>query len=444
MPPKVFLDQIRVKNPCAQSWDSMVGTDQFRFCEHCNLSVYNLAEMTRKDVERLIAKSQGRLCVRYQRRPDGSLQTLPAAQTLHRITRRASQVAASAFSATLAVTGAAIPQGIGVVAGAVPVAAANLDRVGMLGATVVGVVKDQNGAVVTSASVSLTNDQTKISLYSSVNMSGEFRFEQLTAGIYSLRIEAPGFSVTELSSIYVQDNSETRMDQVLEIASLEAEVEVQGEEVRYTSVGGAVAFVAPADPFIRAAQQDDLAEVTKLVAGRDVNLRDKASNTTALEHAVRNSNREMVQLLIAAGAKVSLRNPGGQTVLMMLDSDATPDLAWDLINAGAKVNTKDNDGETPLMAAARFNNVDVIKTLLEAGADVNARDESKQTALMEAAAQGLVNIVRILVLAGADVNAVDSEGRNALSFALDGDHMPTTRLLRNQGSTEIAKAEDKD
>jgi hypothetical protein len=240
----------------------MIGNDQFRFCEHCNLSVYNLAEMTRKDVERLIAKSQGRLCVRYQRRPDGSLRTLPASQKLHRLTRRASQVAAGAFSASIAITGAALSE-VTVEANVSQAAMINLDSQGALGASVVGFVKDATGAAIPSASVSLTNDQSKIPFYTSVNMSGEFRFEGLTAGIYSLRIEAPGFTASELNGVYVQDDTETRLDQVLQVESLESGGEFEEGEQQVASFGGAVAYVAPADPFILAAQQDDLQEVTK-------------------------------------------------------------------------------------------------------------------------------------------------------------------------------------
>jgi Carboxypeptidase regulatory-like domain len=75
MTAKVLISQIKVENPCSVAWDSMIGNDQIRFCEHCNLSVNNLSELTQKQVLRLISKSDGRLCVRYHRRPDGSLVT---------------------------------------------------------------------------------------------------------------------------------------------------------------------------------------------------------------------------------------------------------------------------------------------------------------------------------------------------------------------------------
>ena len=44
-------------------------------------------------------------------------------------------------------------------------------------------------------------------------------------------------------------------------------------------------------------------------------------------------------------------------MLMMFDADATSDLMWDLINAGAKVNLKDNGGNTALMQAATADNL---------------------------------------------------------------------------------------
>jgi hypothetical protein len=104
---KFLLQQIQVKNPCTVSWDSMVGNEYVRFCEHCQQSVHNLSQLNRKEIRHLIAKSDGRLCVQYIRRPDGSLITSNSIQKLHHIGRRVTRVAAGAFTATLSVTGAA-------------------------------------------------------------------------------------------------------------------------------------------------------------------------------------------------------------------------------------------------------------------------------------------------------------------------------------------------
>jgi ankyrin repeat protein len=129
----------------------------------------------------------------------------------------------------------------------------------------------------------------------------------------------------------------------------------------------------PSHPFIKAAREDNLEELrTLLLGGSDANMRDKLTNSTALEHAVQNGNREMVQVLLWAKADVNFRDSDGQTVLMLLTDKVTSELVWDLINAGAKVNARDKDGDTPLISIAEINNLDALKALLDAGAKVNA------------------------------------------------------------------------
>ena len=69
------LDDIRVASPCKSDWNQMFGDDRRRFCAECKLNVYNLAGMTREDAERLVMSSEGRLCVRFFRRKDGTVLT---------------------------------------------------------------------------------------------------------------------------------------------------------------------------------------------------------------------------------------------------------------------------------------------------------------------------------------------------------------------------------
>jgi hypothetical protein len=442
---KNFLKNLTVPSPCPVDWNSMTGNDQVRFCEHCSLDVHNLSLMTRSEAERLVARSNGRLCVQYIRDPNGQLVTLPVGQKLHRISRRVSQIAAGAFTAALSVTSAIAQESTGVQTGGWdrPAATQPMAR-WALGASVVGTVTDQNGAVIPGATISVSNEDLNLALYASTNLGGQFRIDGLRAGSYKLRIEAPGFAADESNGVYLSENGETRMDRSLRVAAIEEIVEIEvGGETRFTSGGGVVAFVSPEHPFVKAAQEDNLEALTALIAGMDVNLRDKRSNTTALEHAVRNANREMVQLLLSAGANVNLKNESGETVLMMMDGDATSDLVWDLINVGAKVNQKDNADNTALMQAATTNNLEAVKTLIDAGAEVDARNKRGQTALMLAASEGNVNIVRTLVLAGADINASDNEHQNVLAHALENDHAPVVRLLKSKGAVEtvVAKVE---
>jgi len=71
----VSLNVIRVDQPCPASWDAMHGDDRVRFCGECKLHVYNLSELSRAQAEMLVASHEGRLCVRYYQRADGTVIT---------------------------------------------------------------------------------------------------------------------------------------------------------------------------------------------------------------------------------------------------------------------------------------------------------------------------------------------------------------------------------
>jgi hypothetical protein len=67
------LDNIRVASPCSASWAAMTGDERVRACGECNKNVYNLTEMTREEAEALIVAKEGKLCVRYFQRHDGTI-----------------------------------------------------------------------------------------------------------------------------------------------------------------------------------------------------------------------------------------------------------------------------------------------------------------------------------------------------------------------------------
>ena len=94
------LDRVRVATPCKADWDQMIGNERVRFCSQCSLNVYNLSSMSRTDAESLIARTEGRLCIRFYRRSDGSIITKDCPVGLRAIRRRLSYVG-KAISSTL-------------------------------------------------------------------------------------------------------------------------------------------------------------------------------------------------------------------------------------------------------------------------------------------------------------------------------------------------------
>lgn len=437
MTAKAASTQLRITSPCNMDWDSMIGNDRVRFCEHCRLSVHNLDLASRKQVRRLIARSGDRLCVSYS----APVQRVPVVPTLHKIGRRTSALAAGAVTATLGISSA-----VAAASTAKPSAfrseAASVTRVldrfaSSAGGTLKGTVFDPNGAVVTGALVTVTNTETNDQQSTVSGGDGEYIFIELNPGKYHLKIESRGFDVAQVLFVTVRAGDESRMDQTLSIAPVTAEVTVISEDSRVTMSGGAM-IATPSDPLVKAAMQDDLEALQTALANRpEANVRDKDTSATALEYAVRNGNREMVQALLWAKADVNARDHEGQTVLMMLTEKVTSEIVWDLINAGAKVNARDEDGDTALISVAEVNNVDVLKALLDAGAKVNAHNQDGETALMIAAMHGQVSNVRALILAGADVNARDKDGKSPLMYANTNNEAAVARLLKAHGAIEF-------
>ncbi|HVK88366.1 MAG TPA: hypothetical protein VM513_29805 [Kofleriaceae bacterium] len=67
------LPNLRVASPCSADWSKMVGDERVRACGDCKKNVYNLSEMTRDEAEALILEKEGKLCVRYFQRADGTI-----------------------------------------------------------------------------------------------------------------------------------------------------------------------------------------------------------------------------------------------------------------------------------------------------------------------------------------------------------------------------------
>ena len=73
--PDRILGDLRVAYPCEVNWDDMEGSERVRHCSTCRLHVYNLSNLTRQQAQNLVEGAEGRLCVRFYRRADGSVMT---------------------------------------------------------------------------------------------------------------------------------------------------------------------------------------------------------------------------------------------------------------------------------------------------------------------------------------------------------------------------------
>lgn len=434
MSKKKFLETIEVKTPCTESWDEMQGNGKVRFCSHCAHSVNNLSDMTFKEAMKLVRRSEGRLCVRYD--VDPATRRPLFANPLHQIARRTPRLAAGVMTASIALSAGAYAQTEG---GAEPAAQIeNVARPAGTTSTISGYVTDPNGAALPYALVGLLNEQTYE--YRVQNASGEgfYEFKDLPAGTYKVKIEAGGFGAAEISSISVTDGSEVRRDARLAVQQVEATVQVgggKGGDFTSITVGVIVCNTtsAPVNRLVEAVYDEDIDEVKLLIAkGHRVNSKDKNNDgVSALHAAVETGNIEIAQFLLSSGAKINGRDSLKRTPLMMMDSDATPELLQLLLRYGAKVNLTDKKKFTALNHFAGYDKPEIFQLLIMAGADVNAVNKEGTTPLMTAAQEGHLDIVKALLESGADVNPRKKSGEGVLEMT---DKAEIKGLLESYGA----------
>lgn len=87
------LADVRIASPCEQRWADMTGDDRVRVCHGCDRPVFDLSEMTREEAEVVLAARGITPCVRFYRRPDGTVMTADC-RTGARRSRRLAVVAA--------------------------------------------------------------------------------------------------------------------------------------------------------------------------------------------------------------------------------------------------------------------------------------------------------------------------------------------------------------
>ena len=93
-----LLTNIRVASPCPARWADMAGDDRARFCAQCQKHVYNLSEMTAEDASDLIRQKEGKLCVRFYQRDDGTVLTADCPVGAAAVWRRTKRLAAAAIA----------------------------------------------------------------------------------------------------------------------------------------------------------------------------------------------------------------------------------------------------------------------------------------------------------------------------------------------------------
>jgi ankyrin repeat protein len=146
--------------------------------------------------------------------------------------------------------------------------------------------------------------------------------------------------------------------------------------------------------------------------------------------------RECVEVLIAAGADLDLRDDRGHTVLTMVAAAENYQMLNLLIQAGASTAGLDS---IQLIQAASNGNLDRVRSLLSGKVNL---DLDRGAAIGKAAAAGHTEIVELLIRAGANVNLSDRSGFTPIASAAYAGYGDIVRLLVDAGADIQAPASE--
>jgi Carboxypeptidase regulatory-like domain len=226
------LDQIRVASPCPISWEQMTGDNRVRFCDECQLNVYNIAELTRTEVEDLLRTTEGRLCGRLYRRADGTVITKDCPVGLRAVRRRVARVATAAFATMVSLCSAAVGQKQSDKDKACRQQVKITLKTNQAAdtTTVTGTILDPNGAVVAGAHVRITDPITKKTYSFRSDDEGRFSRSGLPPSTYEVLIESPGFKLLKIPRVKIVAGQTAILEATLLVAEESVTVGIIAED----------------------------------------------------------------------------------------------------------------------------------------------------------------------------------------------------------------------
>jgi ankyrin repeat protein len=191
------------------------------------------------------------------------------------------------------------------------------------------------------------------------------------------------------------------------------------------------------------------------------------SGDSAILTAVYHRQKEIVNLLVARGAKMSIFDACAAGELECLErllqesasgavgapgvNDYSPD-GWTPLHLAAffghariaelllahdadvTARSRGTNGNTPLHAALAGNHKFVAGLLIGHGADVNAPDAQGWRPLHLATAHNNMEVIKTLIAQGADVQAANGDAKTALTLATEKNYREAAALLRRPGA----------
>jgi len=184
-------------------------------------------------------------------------------------------------------------------------------------------------------------------------------------------------------------------------------------------------------------------EIVELLinAGADLNIQDNDGNTALYWASIR-GHTECIELLIKAGSvNINIQNYYGKTALHEASRYGYKEIVELLIKAGVNVSIQSNNGYTALLLAAKFNQKTIIESLLNSRLidNINFQDIDGNTAFHYVCQHGLKNSIKLLLDAGANVNIQDIKDNTPLHYVYFYNHHHCIDILLEAGANINAR-----
>jgi len=225
------LDYLRIASPCPANWEQMSGDEGVRFCDLCDLHVYNIARLTRKEADSLIAGTEGRICARLFRRSDGTVITKDCPVGLRAVRRRVARIAGAAFAALVGLCSVAVgqkPSQKDKNACRQQVTVSRSDAQTEPG-QISGKILDPMGATIPGAAITLTSsDKNAAIIETKSDADGSFKISALPAGSYRLKVQAAPFTSLVITDIRLANKESIKVDATLLFAQASVTIGIIG------------------------------------------------------------------------------------------------------------------------------------------------------------------------------------------------------------------------
>src|SRR5580700_1392529 len=93
--------------------------------------------------------------------------------------------------------------------------------------SITGTVRDNTGAAVVKAEVTLTNTGTRTPLKTTTNGDGEYLFAAVPPGTYDLTVSAVGFNTYDAKGIVLSVSQRARVDAALAVGEVKTTITVE-------------------------------------------------------------------------------------------------------------------------------------------------------------------------------------------------------------------------